>query len=93
MRIIGNIAHPSMKITIFELETKFMLKFEQDLFEVTYKLRKGPAIQNLNDITKMVDDIFMDQVLLDLAKMNVHCMDMIKRTIQGQEAEDWDDII
>ena len=31
MRIVGEIAHPSMKITLFQLETKFMVKFEKEL--------------------------------------------------------------
>lgn len=93
MRIVGEIAHPSMKITLFQLETKFMVKFEKELFEVTYKFRKGSSIQNVNDLKNILDDVFLDQVLLDLAKMNVHCMDLYNRTINGQDEEEWDEII
>ena len=93
MRIIGNIDHPSMKITVFQLDTKFMVKFEQHLFEITYKFRKGPLVQSLKDIKTMLDEPFLDQVMMDLAKMNVHCNSLYQRSMNKTADEDWDEII
>ncbi len=38
MRVVGEIPHPEIKITIFHWNNRFLLKLEWGLFEQTYKV-------------------------------------------------------
>jgi hypothetical protein len=38
MRIIGEIPHPSCKITLFSWNNRYLIKLEQGLLEQTYKI-------------------------------------------------------
>lgn len=62
MRIAGYIEHPHFKITVFEVESKFLVKFEIGLFEQTYKFRKSPHIQSFQDIQSVVTPQFIKEV-------------------------------
>ena len=71
MRIAGYIEHPTYKITIFQMENRFVLKFETPLFEHSYKLSFESGIRNISDIEQMVDTNFLwhvDTIFLDMSK-------------------------
>jgi hypothetical protein len=38
MRVIGEIAHPQCKISIFRWNQKYLIKIEQDMCEQTFKV-------------------------------------------------------
>lgn len=40
MRIVGDIPHPRMKITVFNYQDKYSIKFERDLIEQIIKFRE-----------------------------------------------------
>ncbi|MCB0502410.1 MAG: hypothetical protein KDD32_06985 [Bacteroidetes bacterium] len=69
MRIIGSIPHPVLKITVFQLNMKFAVKFEAGMMEQTYKIRESDSINKLSDIDMLVDDQFKDQVLEQFKEM------------------------
>ncbi len=69
MRIVGEIPHPVMKITLFKMDTKYSIKFEDALFEQTYKFREGDTIQSIQDIYKLVDESFLKEVETILQNM------------------------
>jgi hypothetical protein len=50
MRIIGNIDHPELKITIFKNDNRISVKLESGLYEQTYKFRDGEGIENAEDV-------------------------------------------
>ena len=62
MRIAGYIDHAHFKITVFEVETKFLIKFEIGLFEQTYKLRKGEKIESIKEVQDFVTEDFIQNV-------------------------------
>ena len=62
MRIAGYIDHSTYKITVFELDNRYALKIENEFYEQTYKLRKGPRLSSLADIQQLVDGRFLDGV-------------------------------
>ncbi len=62
MRIAGYIDHPRLKITIFQQENRYSLKLETALHEQTYKLRKGGAIETTEDVRRLVDAEFLEQI-------------------------------
>jgi hypothetical protein len=70
MRVIGYIKHPQLKITVFKMEERFTLKFENELFEQAYKLRASEQIQSLEDIERLVDETFIQDVMQSMQNMN-----------------------
>lgn len=69
MRIIGTIPHPILKITVFQLNMKFAIKFEVGMMEQTYKIRESDLIAKLSDINNLVDEKFTEQVLEQFKEM------------------------
>jgi hypothetical protein len=62
MRVVGEIDHPRMKITIFKNDGKFSLKFEANLLEQIYKFREDPRLESVEDVKKMLDTEFIEKV-------------------------------
>ncbi len=69
MRIIGYIEHPNLKVTVFKMDTRLSVKFEDDLYEQTYKYRMQDGLSSLSDIEKLVDSDFQAAVLSQFAQM------------------------
>ena len=92
MRIVGEIPHPTLKITIFLHDSKYAVKFEAGLYEQTYKFRSGEALQSVEDIKAIIDADFMKQVQVMLPKMHQHKLEAISRWSSDQE-EEFEEII
>lgn len=70
MRIIGTIPHPLMKITVFAMNMKYTVKFEMGMMEQTFKIRESDDIKGLEDISRLVDDHLIDDVLTIFTQMH-----------------------
>lgn len=92
MRIIGNIEHPNLKITVFQMDNKLSVKFESGLYEQTYKFRTGEGLENLEDIKKLVDIPFMQAVEQELQRMHQIRNGALSRIETGEE-EEFEEII
>lgn len=62
MRVVAEIPHPDLKITVFSWNQKYLVKLEKGPFEQTYKIGELD-VTGENDLTNMLDDIFFLQVL------------------------------
>ncbi|CAN5906589.1 hypothetical protein BH11BAC7_BH11BAC7_28120 [soil metagenome] len=62
MRIVGNIPHPDMRITVFHMNDKFIVKFEAGPMEQVYKFDQG-NYPGLEAVQKLVDAEFIANVL------------------------------
>ncbi len=93
MRIAGYIEHPSLKITIFEMDSRFALKLENAQYEQTYKLRKGTAIHSVDDVRKFANPTFLQQVEKLLEQMHGAQLDAINQLIPQQSDLEFDEII
>lgn len=62
MRIIGTVEHPVYKITIFEMNSKVSVKFEDQTLEQTYKFRDGTGINSPEDIANLLSISFMKKI-------------------------------
>ena len=61
MRVVREVLHPACKITVFDWNNRYLIKFEQGYFEQTYKFSQLDVDeQTLND---MLDDDFINDVL------------------------------
>ena len=68
MRVIGDIPHPQMKITIFSWNGKYILKFEIGQFEQVFKISEMD-VMGLDAVKQMVDDAFINNVMGRFLKM------------------------
>lgn len=85
MRVAGEIDHPFMKITIFKMDNKLSVKFETGLFEQIFKFRTGENLESPEDIKKMVDQEFINQVENQFILMNKSKFDALNRYAPVEE--------
>jgi hypothetical protein len=88
MRIAGYIDHPELKITIFHYQNRYSLKFENALFEQTFKLRAQDA-DDLFIIRKMVDEHFLNVVQLRFDDMAQQMM-TVKNSMHPDNDSDFE---
>ena len=69
MRIAGYIEHPKLKITIFQMDNRFTVKFEDGTLEQVYKFRTGDFIHSVGDIRRLVDEAFIRDVSSEMARL------------------------
>lgn len=62
MRIIGHIEHPDIKITVFKMDNRVSVKFENTLYEQTFKLGMDERTASMEAIQKLIDARFTNQV-------------------------------
>ncbi len=62
MRIIGNIQHPDIRITVFHMNNKFIVKMEAGPMEQVFKFdqEKYPGMESIG---KLVDEHFISAAL------------------------------
>jgi hypothetical protein len=93
MRIIGNIEHPVLKITVFKMENKISIKFESGLYEQTYKFRIGDGMETFEDVEKLVDSAFLERVGDILQSMHEVKSQALLRQFTDREKDEFEAII
>jgi len=93
MRIVGDIPHATLKITLFQHDSKYSVKFESGLYEMTYKFRSGEDIDSVEAIKAIVDAQFIAEVMQTLPKMHQQKLNAIGRWIQDKEEYEFEEII
>jgi hypothetical protein len=58
MRIVGNIPHPSISITIFHMNAKYIVKMEAGPMEQSFKFNEEHC-SGIEDVKKMIDEEFI----------------------------------
>lgn len=63
MRIIAELPHPDFKITLFNMNQKYIIKFEQGQLEQSYKLSELDLTGGgANEVFEIIDDEFLATV-------------------------------
>ena len=70
MRIVGEIAHPIIKITVLLMNMKYSIKMELGMMEQTFKIRESDYVSKLADIERIVDPVFLDDCIKRFEQMN-----------------------
>ena len=79
MRVIGEIPHPEMRITIFYMNQKYLLKFERNGFEQTYKISEFDyIIKSVEDLKNAVGVEFIHRVLSIFVEMDKSLSEVLK---------------
>lgn len=64
MRVIAELPHPDCKISIFKMNDKFIVKFEQGMLEQSYKLAElDLSGGGVNDVFEILDEEFIATVI------------------------------
>ncbi|TJZ63477.1 hypothetical protein FAZ15_04135 [Sphingobacterium olei] len=79
MRILAELPHPDCKISIFGMNQKFIIKFEQGILEQSYKLAETDVIGGVNGVFEFLDETFIDQVLENFSAMRTHFIEAYNR--------------
>ena len=78
MRVIGDIPHHQMKITVFSWNNKYHIKFEIGQFEQTYKIG-SMDLMGMDDINKMIDEEFLDSIMQRFLEMRTSFHEAFQR--------------
>lgn len=62
MRTVAELPHPDFKITIFSMNQKFIIKFEQGTLEQVYKIGETDVVDGVNGVFQLIDDEFSKSV-------------------------------
>ena len=60
MRVVGEIPHPRLKITIFNWNNRYLIKLEAGFFEQTFKVSEFDITSD-EDLKKIVDAEFLKE--------------------------------
>jgi len=69
MRIIAELPNPDCKISIFSMNQKFIIKFEQGNLEQTFKISEMDVTDGVNGVFQLIDETFIEQVLSQFKTM------------------------
>jgi hypothetical protein len=93
MRIVGDISHPVLKISIFKNDGRYSLKFETAMVEQTYKFRDDERLTTLDDVKKLVDAPFLEKVEALVRGMSEAKIETMSRNLPLPEGDEFDTII
>jgi len=60
MRVVGEIPHPQLKITIFNWNNRYLIKLEAGSMEQTFKVSELDVTSE-DDLKKMIDTEFLQE--------------------------------
>lgn len=75
MRTLAELPHPECKITIFGMNQKFIIKFEQGNLEQSYKLSETDVVDGINGVFEILDEAFIQKVVSHFAQMRKDFID------------------
>lgn len=80
MRVVAELPHPDCKITIFNMNQKYIVKLEQGSLEQSYKISELDLTGGgINDVFEIIDDTFIQEVLQHFQLMRNSLKDTYKR--------------
>lgn len=62
MRTVAELPHPKFKITIFSMNQKFIIKFEQGNLEQSFKINEMDIIGGVDGVFELLDEQFYAEV-------------------------------
>ena len=93
MRVLGNIEHPRMKITVFKMDSKLSIKFENPHSEISFKLKDNPMVNDFDSAKAWIDQSFLKEAEDQLSLMHTMALNAFKRRGAAATADDFDEII
>jgi len=79
MRTIAELPHSDFKITIFAMNQKFIVKFEQGTLEQVYKIAEADVTDGVNGLFQLIDAEFTESVGARFNEMRKCFIDAYRR--------------
>ena len=79
MRVLAELPHPDCKITIFGMNQKFIIKFEQGNLEQSYKIAESDVLNGVNGVFEILDEQFINHILQSFTRMRTGFNDTYNR--------------
>jgi len=79
MRTVAELPRPDCKITIYSMNMKFIIKFEQGVLEQTYKLSEMDVTGGADGVFQLLDEEFIAGVVARFKTMNNDFYDAYNR--------------
>lgn len=80
MRVIAELPHPDCKITLFNMNRKYIIKFEQGTLEQSYKLSELDLTGGgANEVFQIIDETFIATVVERFKSMRTDFSSAYKR--------------
>jgi hypothetical protein len=76
MRVIGNIQHPEIKITLFHWNNKYLIKLETDLLEQTFKIPEYDLTTE-TELNQVVNPQFLEAAMNRFNDMSKNLQDAV----------------
>jgi len=70
MRALAELPHPDCKISIFGMNQKFIVKFEQGNLEQSFKIAEMDILGGVNGVFELLDDKFINGVLENFGRIS-----------------------
>lgn len=93
MRIIGHIEHPELKITVFKMENRLSVKFENEGYEETFKLRHDDRIDGFEAVQRWADAQLINDVLHRMQDMHRSSLAAFIRAFPPENDSNFEEII
>ncbi len=93
MRIIGQIDHPTLKITVFKMNERISVKFENEGYEQTFKLGQDDRLAQLESIQQWVDAAMLEQVQQTFQHMHRTRLAALDRAFPPAQSPAFEEII
>ena len=79
MRIIAELPHPECKISIYNMNQKFIVKLEQGTYEQSYKIAELDLTGGVNELFQLLDEEFMTTAIERFKTMRSDFISTYKR--------------
>lgn len=79
MRIIAELPHPDMKITIMSMNQKFIVKMEKGVYEQIFKVSEMDLTDGVNSVFELLDEEFLTKANERFKEMNKDFRDSYNR--------------
>ncbi|MCB0819807.1 MAG: hypothetical protein KDC13_04225 [Bacteroidetes bacterium] len=70
MRVIAEIPHPQLRITVFNMNNKYLVKFEAGPYEQVFKVAVDD-VESLETLIDAVNDEMLEKVAAGFRQMHV----------------------
>lgn len=79
MRTLAELPHPNCKISIFGMNQKFIIKFEQGNLEQSFKIAEADVVGGVNGVFEILDETFINHVLTNFDNMRKEFIEAYNR--------------
>jgi hypothetical protein len=93
MRIIGQIDHPTLKISVFKNDNRTFLKFENGASEITMKLGDDDRFKTVEAIQQIVDAPLLEAVNTQFRAIHLARLAAIARAYPAHDTSEFETII